>query len=137
MKYFVTGLLFGLGCIPSFAQGSDQFRTCNEKAKAQVEMNRCASDEAARTDAELNDTYRKLLSQAASQENAVAKIKIAERAWISYRDAYVDAMYPAKDKQAEYGSMYPMEVDFLRAKLTRDQIAALRELLQQYSQAQR
>ena len=56
--------------------------------------------------------------QAASPPEAAAKIKTAQRAWIAYRDAYMGAMYPAKDKQAEYGSIYPMEADLLRAKLT-------------------
>ena len=72
-----------------------------------------------------------------SEPEAVAKIKAAERAWIAYRDAYTDAMYPAKDKQTEYGSTYPMEVDLLRAKLTQRQVTALKELLQQYSGAER
>jgi len=44
----------------------------------------------------------------------------------------MDAMYPAKDKQSEYGSIYPMEADLLRAKLTQRQVTALKELLQQY-----
>ncbi len=98
-------------------------------------MNACANEEASRTDDRLNDVYRNLLLQAASQQGAVEKIKAAENAWIVYRDAFVDAMYPAKDKQAEYGSIYPMEVDLLRAKLTRQQVAALKEMLQQYSGA--
>ena len=41
-------------------------------------------------------------------------------------------MYPAEDKQAEYGSIFPMEVELLGAKLTRQQTAALREILKQY-----
>jgi uncharacterized protein YecT (DUF1311 family) len=98
-----------------------------------MEMNACASEEAARFDAELNNVYHKLLSQAESQEQAVAKIKTAERAWIAYRDAYMDAMYPASNKQAEYGSIYPMQADLLRAKLTKRQVAALKELLGQYN----
>jgi hypothetical protein len=48
----------------------------------------------------------------------------------------MDAMYSAKDKQAEYGSVYPMEADLLRAKLTERQRTALEELLQQYSGAE-
>jgi uncharacterized protein YecT (DUF1311 family) len=96
-------------------------------------MNACASGEAARLDAELNEVYRKLLSQAASQAGAVAKVKAAERAWIAYRDAYLDAMYPAEDKPAEYGTIYPMEAELLRAKLTQQQVTALKELLKQYS----
>ena len=42
-------------------------------------------------------------------------------------------MYPAKDKQAEYGSIYLMNVNLLRAKLTERQITEVRELLEQYS----
>jgi uncharacterized protein YecT (DUF1311 family) len=95
-------------------------------------MSACASDEAARVDSELNQVYHKLLSQAASQPEAAAKIKAAQRAWIAYRDAYMEAMYPAKDKQARYGSIYPMEADLLLAKLTQRQVRALKELLQQY-----
>ena len=60
-------------------------------------------------------------------------MKAAERAWVAYRDAYIEAMYPAKDEQTEYGSMYPLDVDLLRAKLTQRQTLALRELLKQYS----
>jgi hypothetical protein len=39
-------------------------------------------------------------------------------------------MFPAEDKQAEYGSMYPMERDLILATLTRRQIDALKDLIQ-------
>ena len=126
-------MVFLLASFSSFAQESAQYRACNEKARAQAEMNACASDEAARVEAELNQVYQKLLSRVASQPEATTKIKTAERAWIAYRDAYMDAMYPAKNKQGEYGSIYPMEADLLRAKLTKRQVTALKELLHQYS----
>lgn len=45
------------------------------------------------------------------------------------------AMYPAKDKQTEYGSGYPMEADLLLAQLTEVQINALEALLKQYAPA--
>ena len=131
MKYLSA--VFLLAAFPAFAQDSAQYRACNEKAKTQMEMNTCASEEAARAYAELNEVYRKVLARAGKQEEAVAKIKAAERAWLAYRDAYIDAMYPAKDKKAEYGSIYPTEADLLRAKLTRRQVTALKELLRQYS----
>jgi uncharacterized protein YecT (DUF1311 family) len=133
MRYLAV--LFLIASLPGIAQNSEKYRTCNDKAKTQAEMNACAGEEAASIDAELNSVYRKLLLKAATQQDAVAKIKIAERAWVAYRDAYIEAMYPAKDKQAEYGSIYPMEVELLRAKLAQQQISALKELLQQYSGA--
>jgi uncharacterized protein YecT (DUF1311 family) len=93
-------------------------------------MHACANEEAKRVDAELNVTFRALLSRAAGQPGARAKIEAAEKAWVAYRDAYMEAMYPAEDKQAEYGSVYPMEADLLRAKLTQRQVTALKSLLQ-------
>jgi uncharacterized protein YecT (DUF1311 family) len=131
MKRLVV--LFVLTSAPAFAQESGQYRACVEKAKTQMEMNACANDEAGRADAELDTVYSKLLAQAAKQPEALAKVKAAERAWIAYRDAYMGAMYPAKDKQAEYGTIFPMEADLLRARLTRRQVTALKELLEQYS----
>jgi len=93
-------------------------------------MNACANEEARRVDAELNQVFRRLLSRAASQPDVRVKIEAAEEAWVAYRDAYMEAMYPAKDKLAEYGSVYPMEADLLRAKLTQQQVAALKNLSQ-------
>ena len=119
--------------LPALAQDSEPYRACSQKAKTQTEMNVCADEEAARVDAELNAVYRNLLSKVASRAEAAEKINAAEAAWITYRDAYLDAMYPAKNKQAEYGSVYPMEADLLRAKLTQRQITALKELLGHYS----
>ena len=133
MRFVAVVLFAAVSSLPCFAQDSAQYRACSEKAMTQHEMHVCANEEAIRVDAELNDVYRKLVSKAASEPGAVAKVKTAEKAWIAYKDAYVDAMYPANDKQAAYGSIFPMEVDLLIAKLTRQQIGALQELLQQYS----
>ena len=120
------------GCL---GQNSEQYSGCIGKAGTQVAMNACASEEARRADADLNGIYQKVLSAAGSQSAFIEKIKVAEKAWIVYRDAYVDAMYPAKDKQVAYGSLFPMEVDLLRSKLTQQQITALKELLKQYGES--
>jgi uncharacterized protein YecT (DUF1311 family) len=132
MKYLVISILLVLGSLSSFAQASKQYRTCAEKAKTQAEMNVCASQEAAGADGELKAVSASLLSKAASDSTAVEKIKVAEGAWIAYRDAFIEATFPATDKQAEYGSKYVMEVNLLRAKLTRQHIVALKELLHHY-----
>ncbi len=131
MRYLA--IVFLVASLSAVAQDSAQYLACNEKAKTQFDMNACARGEAARVDAKLNNVYRELLSKAADEPEAVAKIKAAEKAWIAYRDAYMDAMYPAKDKAAEYGSIYPMDAELLRAKLTQRQVTALQELLEQYN----
>lgn len=127
-------IVFLLVSVSSVAQESAEYRACNDKATTQMEMNTCAGEEAARVDTRLNDVYHELLSKAAKQLEAVVKIKAAERAWVAYRDAYMEAMYPAKDKQVEYGSIYLMEASLLRARLTERHTTELKEMLQQYSE---
>jgi uncharacterized protein YecT (DUF1311 family) len=114
------------------AQDSGKLDRCMEKAKTQLAMNSCANEEALRVEAELKDLQQKLTLAARKEPGAIDKIGAAARAWIAYRDAYLEAMYPAKDKQAAYGSIFPMEIGLLRGKLARQQIQALRELLKQY-----
>ena len=133
MKCLVVEFLMTVFSFACFAQDSAEYRTCSDKANTQSEMTACASDEAARVDAKLKTTYRALLARVTSQPEALAKIKAAERAWIAYRDAYIEATYPAEDKAIEYGSIYPLDVNLLRAKLTRRQVAALEDMLLHYT----
>jgi len=58
-------ILICLVSFSAFAEESLQYRSCSEVAKTQAEMTACASAEAARADAELEEVYRRLLSQAA------------------------------------------------------------------------
>ena len=120
-----------LASILCCAQDSAMYRSCSKQANTQHDMSVCANDEAKRVDDELNKVYKLLLSKVRGNPVATAKIRAAQKAWVAYRDAYIDAMYPAKDKQAEYGSIFPMEVDLLAAKLTRQQISALQDILRE------
>jgi uncharacterized protein YecT (DUF1311 family) len=131
MRRLAIALL--ISSFPVFAQQSPRYRACISRTQTQLQMNACASDEAARVDAQRTGIYQTLLSQAANHAEAVTKIRAAERAWVAYRDAYLDAMYPATNKQAEYGSIYPMDANLLRAKLTVRHLIELKGLLQQYS----
>jgi uncharacterized protein YecT (DUF1311 family) len=103
------------------------------KGYTQYEMNICAGQEFKHADEELNRVYQQLLKVVENDKLATTKIKWAEQTWIVYRDAYLEAMFPAEDKQ-EYGSMYPMEYASTKAELTRTQTAALKELLREHSQ---
>jgi uncharacterized protein YecT (DUF1311 family) len=127
-SYFLFVLLASICCC---AQDSATYRACSQQANTQSEMNACASDEAKRADDELNKVYKLLLAKIRGNPVAAPKLRAAQRAWVAYRDAYIEAMFPAKDKPAEYGSMFPMEVNLLTAKLTRQQISALRDILRE------
>jgi uncharacterized protein YecT (DUF1311 family) len=80
--------------------------------------------------------YKGLLAKIAGDSLAIAKLREAERAWLRYRDAYIDAVYPAQDKQSAYGTEYPMDVNLLRAKLTREHLAAIAYLITEYQPTQ-
>ena len=123
-------LLF-VGCSVGGAQ-TPQLDQCMAKANTQMAMNLCAEYEAIRSDDELAGQYNRLLVTADSVPGAVEKIIAVQEAWRSYRDAYINAMYPAEDKQATYGSVFQMETLLLRADLTRRQILAVRELVKRY-----
>jgi uncharacterized protein YecT (DUF1311 family) len=110
------------------AQESAEYQACDAKATTQYEINRCASQEAARVDAELNRVYQKLVASRKGDGAAIEKLRRFERAWIAYRDACFEAAYPAADKQ-QYGSIYPMEIDLLGARLTRQHIGVLQDLM--------
>jgi uncharacterized protein YecT (DUF1311 family) len=120
------------GTVAALFQTSGQYNTCIKVAQTQFEMNKCASEEAARADAELTALDKSLLAEMNGDHVAIAKAKEAERSWIRYRDAYIEAMFPAADKQAEYGTEYPMDVDILSAKLTREHQAAIADLKVHY-----
>lgn len=129
-----TTLVFAflMGGVMAVAQTAELDR-CMETATTQAAMNRCAGEEANRVDAQLNVIYRQVLEAAKGNVLALAKIRKAEQTWITYRNAYLEAMYPAKDKQANYGSMYPMKADLVLADLTRAHIQALKTLSRQHS----
>jgi uncharacterized protein YecT (DUF1311 family) len=128
--------IFALVLFASFscsAQSHEVSGPCWDNAGTQLGMDKCANQDAKSADAELNSVYTSLLTKAQREAGAIKKIKIAERAWIAYRNVYIDATYPASDKQAEYGSAYSMEADLLYASLTRQHIVALRELEKHYA----
>lgn len=127
----IAVILVVLGC-RSYGQASAEYEGCVNKSHAQSELNRCASDEAARVDAKLNAAYKNLLATIAGDSRATTKVREAERAWLRYRDAYIEAVYPAKDKQSAYGTVYPMDVNLLRAKLTREHVDAILYLVNEH-----
>jgi uncharacterized protein YecT (DUF1311 family) len=136
MEKFVVAIAFlWFCCAPGFAQNSAEYDACMNNAQAQNQMNRCASDEAARADAELNSVYRYVLAKVSGDRVATAKIVAFEKAWKVYQTSYMNAMYPAENKQS-YGSMFPMEFDRLAAKLDRRQAGVLKEMLQYYEESQ-
>ena len=120
--------------VPATAQVSAQFAACNRTAKTQLAMNTCAGNELTLRTKQMNAVYSQLMSRAAKQPGAAARVAASQKAWTAYTDAYIEARYPANDKQAEYGSIYPMEVALVRSGLVQAHIADLKGILSEYSQ---
>jgi len=80
-------------------------------AQTQLEMNEQAWSQCAKADAKLNQVYKAVLKRYKDNPLTVSKIQAAERAWLKYRDAEIDAIFPLYNtpKAAlEYGSVRSM-----------------------------
>jgi uncharacterized protein YecT (DUF1311 family) len=93
--------------------------------QSQSEMNRQAEADFVSADAALNKAYQKLVTKL--DEQSVAKLKTAQRAWIAFRDAQAAL---AADVAARGGSMAPMIYAGTRATLTKVRTKDLEKLLE-------
>ena len=127
MNRFVSALL--LSFVSSYGLCQSQEGKCWQAAQAQTEMNRCADLDARKADDDLNHVYRALLSKRKNDETATKELRSAQRAWVAFRDARMRELFPAKEKQREYGSMYPMCYIGVATEMTKERTAQLRRML--------
>ena len=92
---------------------------------SQNEMNRCAADEHKKADAELNRVYQQLLPKLEGEHKE--KLKVAQRAWIAFRDAHCEYEAFAFDG----GSMQPLIRFSCLEAVTRERTKQLRGALQE------
>lgn len=71
---------------------------------APLQKESCAEFQA--SDKKMNDVYKKIVEKKKSDKAFIDKLKKSQRAWLAFRDAELEALYPAQDKSAEYGSAY-------------------------------
>ena len=106
---------------------------CHAKQKPPVVTQRDLEDNscgaAKKADAELNKIYQKVLLHYKNDKNFIEKLKKAQRAWISFRDAHIASVYPAEDKNLNYGSVYGMCYCGLREQLTVERTKVLKQWL--------
>jgi uncharacterized protein YecT (DUF1311 family) len=102
---------------------------CMDNAQSQAAMDECASQSLAAADKELNQVYQQVLAKFASDKVFTAKLRTAQKAWIAFRDAELEARYPASNKSLQYGSVYPMCANNELEAMTRQRIEELRAWL--------
>ncbi len=75
-------------------------------AQTQMQLNREACDEFKKADAEMNAVYRRITRDYRQNAGFIAALKKAQLAWIRYRDAHLESVFPGAAGQ--YGSVNPM-----------------------------
>jgi uncharacterized protein YecT (DUF1311 family) len=106
---------------------------CMKKARTQTAITVCAGDEAKRVETHVAERYAALVALSTRDPVALQKVRNMQSAWIAFRDAYIEAMFPAPDKQAEYGSSYSSEVSRFRTKLAQGYLSAIEDIIDQYT----
>lgn len=97
----------------------------NSSIQVQSDMNEKAYQESERTDKELNIVYKKVLQKYKNDKVFISKLQKAELAWIKFKDAHIQSIYPAEDKTF-YGSVYPMCANMTIAEITQERINQLK-----------
>jgi uncharacterized protein YecT (DUF1311 family) len=123
----VVAVMFG--AFPAMAQEID----CTNP-ELQIEMTFCAEREWNIADAELNDVYEDARGVMADidaglpkdQQGAVANLRDAQRAWVTFRDKAC----AAEGFSWHGGSGEPMVIYLCRARLTNSRISDLRLLVE-------
>ena len=123
------GLLLGLCTVLLATYASAQQDDRCLDMRSQNEMNACEAEQYQKADTDLNQTYRALLSKYKSDAQFVEKLRLAQEAWLKFRDAYLDSIYYQKDKLQAYGSVYPTCRAILLTRLTIERTKELRQML--------
>ena len=100
---------------------------CAGGAKQAQSADKAISPQAAT--AEMERIYGLILQRFEQDDLFIAKFQAAQTAWKQYRDAHLEALYPAKDKRLAYGSVYGRCRQTALAELTRQRIEQLRPWL--------
>jgi uncharacterized protein YecT (DUF1311 family) len=84
---------------------------------------------AQQTDKDLNAIYKQIKQQFKSNPQFIQKLQVAETAWIAYRDAYINSIFPSPNHFDDYGSNYTMCYLGRSAEVTSTRTDQLKELL--------
>jgi len=122
--------LASMACNLVMAASTESAPDCMDNAKTQLAMNECAASKLAQANQELNRVYQAIQSKHQDDPVFLQKLKLAQRAWINFRDAQIDMIYPHRDDSSYYGSSLPMCVQGQLTTLTTERTKTLNTWLQ-------
>lgn len=96
-----------------------------DNAQDQATMNKCANDDFAKADKQLNAHYREIEKRLADDDDAKKLLITSQRAWVKFRDA--ECNFSASGTAG--GSVHPMTVAICREKLTTERNKQFSEYL--------
>lgn len=94
-------------------------------AQTQLQLNKQACDDYKKADVEMNGAYQAILREYRGEPSFVTALRKAQLAWIRYRDAQVESIYPGDARQ--YGSVNPMCRCNQLASITRERTKLLNQ----------
>lgn len=97
-------------------------------AQTQNEMNATALKELKSAEAALEQINSEILFLYKEDQSFINAYQTAEKAWVSYRDAYLEMIFPGENKTI-YGSVYPMVWAANKTGLIKDHCKTLSEWL--------
>lgn len=101
-------------------------KICAEGTTTQLENNMCAGLEFEKWDEELNRLYQQIMKAREKEKVFLEKMRVAQRSWILFRDAELEAIYPP-EKSRGHGSSYGMCYFTWKTILTKERIRQLRK----------
>lgn len=122
-SFILLAIGFGLGVFVPLKQNIAQANN-----ETQADMNNQAYQDFKKADDELNKVYNQIVKKYKDDKVFIAKLQKAELAWIKYRDAEIEAIYPEpyKDNMMNYGCVYPMCKYMNLTEITKHRIKELK-----------
>jgi len=102
-------------------------------SQSQPEMNQEACAEYKKADTKLNQVYQQILREYKTDALFIQKMKQAQQAWVKFRDAHIELLYPLEPKanpNQKYGSVYPMCNCLALTRITEKRTEELKEWIE-------
>jgi uncharacterized protein YecT (DUF1311 family) len=106
-NYSLTGTLLICVCVGVVALSFAGVQaSSSENSQTQLQMNEASCAEYKQADRDMNRVYLKIVSDYRGDPVFIKALKKAQLAWLRYRDAHVDSIFPGAASQ--YGSVSTM-----------------------------
>lgn len=93
--------------------------------QTQMQLNKEACDDYKKADLEMNRAYQTILRDHRDEASFIPALRKAQGAWIRYRDAHLESLYPGDASQ--YGSINPMCRCLQLANITKERTKTLNQ----------